>query len=102
MQWLETVAVVEASGGFVLAAMNCRQLVGYARDARTAARRAGASALALVSAAFALEALTYLASPAIEASPELRDVSAVAVRSVLLAATAVISVLLLRSGPSRA
>jgi hypothetical protein len=101
VQWLEIVAVGEASGGFVLAGMNCRQLVGYARAARSAGRRAGASALALVSGAFALEALTFLASPAIEASPGLRDVSVLVVRSVLLAASAAISVLLLRNGRSR-
>ncbi len=102
MQWVETLSVVEASGGFVLASMNCRQLVGYARAARSAGRRAGASALAMVSAAFALEALAFLASPAIEASPQLRDVSVLAVRSALLMASAAVSVLLLRGGRSRA
>jgi hypothetical protein len=102
VQWLEMVAVGEAGVGFVLAAMNCRELVGYARAARSAGRRTGAWALALVCAAFAMEALTFLASPAIEAAPELRDVSVVAVRSVLLAATAAISALLLRNGRSRA
>jgi hypothetical protein len=102
VQWLETFVVVEAGAGFVLAGMNCRRLVGYTRAARSAARRTGASALALVSAAFALEALTFLASPAIEASPDLRDVSVIALRSAMLAASGAISVLLLRSGHSRA
>lgn len=102
MQWLETLVLVEASGGFVLASMNCRQLVGYARAARSAARRAGAAALALVSAALSLEALLFLASPAVEASPALRDVSLVALRSALLASSAAVSALLLRGGRSRA
>jgi hypothetical protein len=102
VQWLETLVLVEASAGFVLAGMNCRQLVAYARAARSAGRRAGASVLALVSGAFAVEALVFLASPALEASPELRDVSLLAVRSVLLAATAAVSALLLRNGRSRA
>ena len=102
VQWLETLVVVEASGGFVLASMNCRQLVGYARGARSAARRAGSAALALVSGALAVEAVAFLAWPAIEASPALRDVSLVAVRSGLLAASAAVSALLLRNGRLRA
>lgn len=102
MQWLETFVLIEASAGFVLASMNCRHLLGYARAARTAARRGGAAALALVSAALALEAIVFMASPAIEASPELRDASVVAVRSALLLASGVISVLLLRSGRTQA
>ena len=102
MQWLETLVLVEASAGLILATMNCRWLIGYARGAREAARRAGAAALALLSGAVALEALTFLASPAIEASPELREASVVVVRSALLTASATISALLLRNGHSRA
>jgi hypothetical protein len=101
VQWLETLVVLEAGGGFVLASMNCRQLVGYARAARSKARRAGAGAVALVSGALSLEAMAFLAWPAIEASPALRDVSLVAVRSTLLAASAGISLLLLRGARSR-
>jgi hypothetical protein len=101
VQWLETFVFVEASAGFVLASMNCRHLLGYARAARTAARRGGAAALALVSGALSLEALVFLAWPVIETSPQLRDASVVAVRSALLLASAVVSVLLLRSGRTR-
>jgi hypothetical protein len=102
VQWLETFVVLEASGGFVLASMNCRQLVIYARIARSAGRRTGASALALLCAGLSLEALAFLAEPAIEASPPIRDATLLLVRSVLLAASAVLSALLLRSGRSRA
>jgi hypothetical protein len=102
VQWLETFVLTEACAGFVLASMNCRHLLGYARVARSAARRMGAAAMALVSAALALESLTYVAQPAIEASPELRDVSLVALRSVLLLASAVIGALLWRGGRPRA
>jgi hypothetical protein len=102
VQWLETLAVGEASAGFVLAAMNCRQLMGYARRARSPGRRAGAAALALVCGAIALEALAFLVSPALQASPGLRDASVLAVRSGLLAASAAVSALLLRGGHSRA
>jgi hypothetical protein len=45
--------------------------------------------------------MAFLAWPAIEASPALRDVSLVAVRSTLLAASAGISLLLLRGARSR-
>jgi hypothetical protein len=102
VQWLDTLVVAEAGAGFLLASMNCRQLTAYARAARSAARRTGASALALVSAALSLEALAFLAWPAIEASPELRGASVVALRSVLLLASGAVSALLLRSGRSRA
>jgi hypothetical protein len=102
VQWLETLVVVEASGGFVLASMNCRQLVSYARGARSAGRRAGASALALVCAGLSLESLAFLAEPAIEASPEWRDVTLLVVRTALLAASAALSALLVRNGRSRA
>jgi len=102
VQWMETVAVVEASGGFVLASMNCRQLTGYARAARSAGRRVGAAALALVCGALAMESAAFLAWPAIEASPELREPSLVVLRSALLAASAAISALLLRNGRLRA
>ncbi len=101
MQWLETLVLVEASAGLILASMNCQRLVGYARGAHLAGRRVGASALALLSGAVALEALTFLASPVVEASPESRDASVVAVRSVLLIDSATISALLLRNGRSR-
>ncbi len=96
MQWLDLVILIEAGAGFVLASMNCRYLLAYARAARTVARRTGATALALVSAALALEALAFLGWPALEASPELREAGLLAVRSALLVAAAVISVLLLR------
>ena len=101
MQWLDTLTQVEASAGFVLAGMNFRQLMRYARTARTAGRRAGASVLALVSAAFGLEAVVFLAGPALELSTELRDASAFAVRSSLLAASAAVSLLLFRGRRSR-
>ena len=102
MQWLETFVVTEAGAGFVLASMNCRHLLAYARVARSAARRTGARAMALVSAALALESIAYVASPALDASPELRDVSLLAVRSGLLLASAVVGALLLRGGRPRA
>jgi hypothetical protein len=101
VQWLETIVIVEASAGFVLASMNCRHLLGYARVAKTAARRGGAAVMALVSGALSLEALVFLAWPAIETSPQLREATVVVVRSTLLLASAVVSVLLLRSGRTR-
>jgi hypothetical protein len=96
VQWLEGVALVEAMGAFVLASMNCRHLLGYARVARSAARRAGARGLCAVSAALALEALAYMASPAFAAGSEARELGVLAVRSALLAASGVIAGLLLR------
>lgn len=96
MLWLETFVLMEAIAAFLLASLNCRGLLAYARAARTAARRSGASALALVSGALALEALAFVAAPALEASPGLRDAGWLLVRSGLLCASVVISVLLLR------
>lgn len=63
--------------------------------------QSGASALALVSAAFGLEAVAFLASPALELSAGLRDASVFVVRSSLLAASAAVSLLLLRGRRSR-
>ena len=102
MRWLETLAVGEASAAFVLAAMNCGHLVSYARHSRSPGRRAGAGALALVCAAVALESMAFLASPALQAAPLLRDASVLVVRSGLLLASAAVSALLLRAGRSRA
>lgn len=93
---MEGVALAEAIGAFVLASMNCRHLLGYARAATSAARRAGAGALGAVSAALALEALAYMASPAFAAGTEARELGVLAVRSTLLAASGVIAGLLLR------
>jgi hypothetical protein len=98
VQWLESLVLVEAMGAFVLASMNCRSLLAYARAARSAARRAGAGALSAVSAALSLEALAFMASPALQSSPEARELGVLAVRSALLLASALISLLLLRSG----
>jgi len=98
VQWLESFVLLEAMGAFVLASMNCRHLLAYARAARTAARRAGAGALGAVSAALSLEALAYMASPAVESSPEAREAGVLLVRSALLVASLVITGLLLRNG----
>ena len=101
MLWLESFVLLEAVCGFVLASMNCRRLLAYARCARTASRRAAAGALALVSAALALEALSFMASPALEASPQARELGVLLVRSALLLASGVITALLLRNGRRR-
>lgn len=96
VQWLESFVLLEAMGAFVLASMNCRHLLVYARAARSAARRAGAGALGMVSAALSLEALAYMASPALETDSQVREIGLLLVRSALLLASAVISALLLR------
>jgi hypothetical protein len=96
VQWLDDVALAEAMGAFVLASMNCRHLLAYARAARSAARRTGAGALCALSAALALEALAYMAAPAFSAGSDARELGVLAVRSALLAASAVIAGLLLR------
>jgi hypothetical protein len=97
LRWLENIVFLEAAAAFVLASMNCRSLLGYALAARTAARRVGAGALASISAALSLEALVYLAQPALEADPEARELSLLLVRTCLLLASTVIAALLLRS-----
>jgi hypothetical protein len=102
VQWLESFVLLEAMGGFVLASLNCRYLLAYARAAHSAARRTGAGALCLVCAALSLEALAYLASPALDSSPQAREVTLLLVRSGLLLASAVLSALLLRAGRARA
>ena len=101
MLWLEGFVWLEAMCGFALASMNCRRLLGYARGARTAARRAAAGALALVSAALALEALSFVVTPALESSAEAREFGVLAVRSALLVASGAITALLVRNGRRR-
>ncbi|HWC30065.1 MAG TPA: hypothetical protein VG845_08295 [Dehalococcoidia bacterium] len=100
MKWLESFVLMEAMAAFVLASLNCRHLLVYARVARSAARRTGAGALCAVSAALALEALVYMASPALDTSP-VREIGALIVRSGLLVASAAIAALLLRSAGRR-
>jgi hypothetical protein len=102
VQWLESFVLAEAAGAFVLASLNCRRLLGYARAARSAARRAGAGALCLMSAALGLEALAFAASPGLEADARAREIAVLVVRSALLAASALLTALLLRAGRSRA
>lgn len=101
MQWLEVLLGLEAGTGFLLASWSCKHLLVHVRAARTAARRLGAAALALVCASLSLEALAFLASPALEGAPAAREASAFLVRSALLLASGAISVLLLRNGRSR-
>jgi hypothetical protein len=101
VQWLESFVFAEAMVAFGLASLNCRALLIYARGAHSAARRVGATAMTLVSAALALEALAFLAAPVLEMSPQLRSVGWLAVRSLLLLASGVISALLLRAGRAR-
>ena len=100
MQWLELLVSVEAVAGFLLASMNGIYFTSYARQARSASRRVGASALVMVSAAVALESLLFLSQ-----APDsrvwqsvTRAVATVVVRSALLLSPALISLLVWRHG----
>jgi len=105
VQWLDGVAFAEAALGLALAAGNTVYFVGYFRRTRLTARRVGAGALAVVNAGLAMEAGLYVAALQPSGLPEGELVSWAAVllvRSVLLAASAIMGVLILRQagGPS--
>jgi hypothetical protein len=98
VQWLDLCVSMAAGGDLALAAVSCVWLAGYARASDTAARRAGAGALALVNAGLALEAALFLAmaAPATDGSTA-RILAVVLVRGVLLGSSALMALLLLRS-----
>jgi hypothetical protein len=102
VQWLDLWVSVTAAVDFVAAGANCAYLVRWAGAASTAARRLGAGALALVNAAMALEAIAFiwLAAPASEGTPS-QAAAVVLVRLALLAASGLVSVLLLRDAARR-
>ena len=98
MQWLDSVLYGEAGLTFVLSGLNSASMTGLAARAVSRARRAAASALAFVCAGVAMEALAFLAlaEPASAAAP-LAAVALLVVRSLLLASTAAMTGLVLRS-----
>ena len=105
VQWLDGVAFAEAALGLALAAGNAVYFTRYFRRTRLTARRVGAGALAVVNTGLAMEAGLYVAALQPSALPEGELVSCAAVllvRSVLLAAAAIMGLLILRQagGPS--
>ncbi len=98
MQWLDSVLYGEAGLTFVLSGLNSASMTGLAARAVSRGRRAGAAALAFVCAGVALEALAFLAlaEPASTATPVAAGALLV-VRTLLLASTAVMTALVLRS-----
>ena len=97
MQWLETGVSMAAAADLAFALVNCGWLVGYAGSARTAARRAGGAALALVNASMAMEAALFLTMAPQTGRPAVRTVAVVMLRCVLLGSSALMALLLLRS-----
>ena len=94
---LETLALIAGSLEVLLAAMNCRYFGGYALRTRLTSRRAGSWTLALVSGAMTLEAAVYVArTSGFSPGDSLRLLADVLVRTLLLAATALVSLLVLR------
>jgi hypothetical protein len=102
VQWLDLWVSLAAGVDFVAAGSNCFYLLRWAQGASTPAKRLGASALALVNAGLALEALLFLwlAAPA-SASPPSQTAAVVLVRGALLASAVLITLLLLRDASRR-
>lgn len=100
MQWLNMMLSLAAGVDFVLAALSCFWLCGFAQRARTRARQVGAGVLAFVCGGLALEAVLFLVLAAPASSWPLLVATAV-VRSVLLCAAGLIALLLWRNGRAR-
>ena len=98
VQWLDSVFYGEAGLTFVLSGLNSASMTGLALRAVSRARRMAAFALASVCAGVALESLAFLAlaAPASAMQPFAAGALLV-VRSLLLASTAVVTVMVLRS-----
>jgi hypothetical protein len=92
---LEWLVFTEACSALGLALANCGYFLEYARQARTAPRRVGSLALALIHAAFGLEAALFLGEA--QLSSAARSALLLAVRSALFLATGLVSVLIWRS-----
>jgi hypothetical protein len=94
VQWLDLIVVTEAAGDLVLSSLSCVYFGRQAALSRLAARRVAATSLSAVNGALALEATLYLglSSPA----TGLEQVAVLVVRSVLLGASAFISLLVWR------
>ena len=95
MQWLEFLVLVEAGSAFALAMPNCCYFLGYSRQARSTPRRIGSFALALINLAFGLEAALFLSEAALGSA--VRSALLLVVRSALLLATGLVSLLIWRS-----
>jgi hypothetical protein len=94
---LEVLTSFEAGSGLLLAALNCRYLLGYFRQVISQARRVGCLALALVNGALVLEAGLFLSANVLtDWSATAQGVAVVMVRSVLLLSAAAISLLIWR------
>lgn len=102
VQWLDLWVLLAAAADFVVAGWSCAYLLRWAQAATTPARRLGATALALVTAALALEALAFiwLAEPASDGPPS-QTVAIVLVRGALLASSLLMGILLLRDASRR-
>jgi hypothetical protein len=98
VQWLEWCVSIAAGADLAFALVGCVWLTGYAWSAETAARRAGAAALALINGSMVLEAALFLAiaKPAAD-GPAAYTAAVVVVRGVLLGSSVLTMLLLLRS-----
>jgi hypothetical protein len=97
VQWLDTGVSIAAAADLAFALVNCGWLIVYACAARTAARRAGSAALALVNASMAMEAALFLSTASVMDGPAARTVAVVVLRGVLLGSSSLMALLLLRS-----
>ena len=95
MLWLEWLVLIEAASAFVLALPNCCYFLGYSYQARSTPRRVGSLTLALINAAFGLEAALFLSDA--ELGAVARSALLLAVRSVLFLSTGMVSLLIWRS-----
>jgi hypothetical protein len=96
--WLDSILFGEAGMTFVLSGINTGSMANLAARAASRSRRVAASALAFVCAGVAVESLTFLAlaPPASTMSPAAAAAMAL-VRTLLLASTALLAVLVLRA-----
>jgi hypothetical protein len=93
---------VAAASNVALALANCLYFLRYSRQTRSPARRAGSLALALISGALTVEASVFLGrGQLVDWGQVAHSLSGLATRSLLLAATAVLSLLIWRSASRR-
>jgi len=96
--WLDSILFGEAGMTFVLSGINSGSMANLAARAAPRSRRVAASALAFVCAGVAVESLTFLAlAPSTSAMPSAAAAAMLVVRTLLLASTAFLTLLILRA-----
>ncbi len=97
MSWLVALTFLTAFGSLLCGVANCLYFGRYARRSGSRPRTAGALALSLVNAGFALEASLFIALAHPESMTALGLAAVAGVRLLLFAAAAFISILILRA-----